>query len=94
MTRIIWSLSAQDDIFDIGDHYDKIDPSLADDIVERLERSILPLIDFPRLGSVVADRPNMRKWTVTGTPFLILYRVAPHAIEVRRVLHAASDWKR
>jgi toxin ParE1/3/4 len=94
VTRIIWSLSAQDDIFDIGDHYDTIDPSLADDIVERLERSILPLVDFPRLGSAVADRPNMRKWTVTGTPFLTLYRVAPRAIEVRRVLHATSDWKR
>jgi plasmid stabilization system protein ParE len=92
--RVIWSASAQRDILDVADYHDTIDPALADEIVLQLERAVLPLEDFPHLGMLLSNRPNVRKWTVAGTPFELLYVVTADVVEVRRVVHAASDWKR
>ncbi|MEH3045658.1 type II toxin-antitoxin system RelE/ParE family toxin [Sphingomonas adhaesiva] len=91
--RTIWSLRAQDDIFDIAEHYDRIDPHLADEIVRRLEEAVAPLQGFARLGAAVEGLGAVRKWRVPTTPYVLLYVALDDMVEIRRVVHAASDWK-
>ena len=91
--RLIWSRIAQNDVFDIADHYDAIDPELANRIVDRLRRAPMPLLAHPELGPRIDERSEARKWHVPGTPFLLLYVVADDRINVQRVVHAASDWR-
>lgn len=89
--RIVWSRDAQDDVFDILSFYDRVDPELADEMVLRIERSPLPLIEFPALGPAVSGS-DFRKWMVPGTPFILLYAIAETRIDIRRVRHVASNW--
>ncbi|GKS02996.1 type II toxin-antitoxin system RelE/ParE family toxin [Sphingomonas aquatilis] len=89
--RLIWSTQAQQELLDIADHYDEIDPDLANAIVDRVEASVSPLLDFPRLGAII-DRNGARKWRVPRTPFILLYDVTDERIEVLSVSHARSDW--
>ena len=89
--RLIWSTQAQQELLDIADRYEEIDPDLANAIVDRVEASVSPLLDFPRLGAII-DRNGARKWRVPRTPFILLYDVTDERIEVLSVSHARSDW--
>jgi plasmid stabilization system protein ParE len=92
--HLIWSADAQNDVYDILEHYDRIDPALADEMALRIESGPLPLLDFAAIGALVEGRAPLRKWSVPASPFILLYIAAQATIEVRRVVHAASDWQR
>jgi len=92
--HVIWSRPAATDLFEIADYYDRIDPDLVIEMVDRVKTAPTPLIGNPRIGPALDEEPGVRKWLVPGTPFLLLYAVRGEAIEIRRVRHAASDWRR
>jgi plasmid stabilization system protein ParE len=94
LMRVIWSRPAAADLFEIADYYDRIDPDLATEIINRVETAPGPLIDNPRIGPALDEEPGVRKWRVPGSPFLLLYAIRGETIEIRRVRHAASDWRR
>ena len=50
--RIIWSRPAAADLFEIANYYDRIDPALAIDMIDRVENAPAPLIDNPRVALV------------------------------------------
>lgn len=91
LTRVIWSFPARDDIFDILDYYDAIDPALADDIAARIDHGPTSLLSNPSIGSPVDG--GYRKWRVRGTPFLLFYVVRQAEIEIRRVRHYREHWR-
>lgn len=92
--RVIWSRPAAADLFEIANYYDRIDPALAIDMIDRVKTAPAPLIDNPRVGPALDEEPNVRKWLVPGTPFLLFYAIRGETIEIRRVRHAASDWRK
>jgi plasmid stabilization system protein ParE len=73
------------------DFYDGIDEALAVRIVTRIEAKANWLGAFPTTGAPFAT--GLRKSLVSGTPFLIIYRVRSTAVEILRVRHAAEDWR-
>jgi plasmid stabilization system protein ParE len=91
--RLIWSHIAQNDVFDIADYYDAIDPDLANTIVDRLRDAPVPLLAHPELCPKIDDQSRVCKWNVPGRPFPLLYRDGDGRIEVQRVVHVASDWR-
>ena len=93
MTTLIWSRSARDDLFAIAEHYREIDPDLPSILLVRITTAPLVLMDQPRLGAPT-HVPEVRKWLVRGTPFLLLYAVRPDRVEIRRVVHSSTDWTR
>lgn len=57
------------------------------------------LATMPRAGSPLRTRlprlAGLRRWPITGFPnHLIIYRAIEGGIEVRRLFHGASDWRR
>ncbi|MBW8911738.1 MAG: type II toxin-antitoxin system RelE/ParE family toxin [Sphingomonas sp.] len=94
LVRLIWSRPAAADLFDIADYYDRIDPRLAIEIIDRVENAPAPLLDNSRIGPVLDEEPEIRRWRIPGTPFLLLYAIRDETIEIRRVRHVASDWRR
>lgn len=92
MKELIWSVSAETDLYEIADHYAQFDPSLPDLILRRIADAPLILLDNPWIGPP-AGHYELRKWLVRKTPFLLLYRVAGESVEVVRVVHSASDWQ-
>ena len=91
--RVIWSRPATAELFDIADYYDRIDPDLALDIMTRVQGASAPLLDNPRIGAALDEVSGVRKWRITGTPFLLFYAINGDVIEVRRVRHSASNWR-
>jgi toxin ParE1/3/4 len=91
--HVIWSRPAAADLFEIADYYDTIDPDLARDMMDRVADAAMPLIDHPRIGPVLDEQPEVRKWRIPRTPFLLFYAIAGDRIEVRRVRHVREDWR-
>ena len=91
--RLRWGTGARTDLFSIAGYYDELEPGLGDRLLQRIEKAPLILCERPRMGAPVGVA-DLRKWSVRGLPFILLYRILADEVEVARVLHAASDWRR
>jgi toxin ParE1/3/4 len=91
--HVIWSRPATADLFEIADYYDAIDSDLAREMLDRVAGAAAPLIDNPRIGPVLDEQPDVRKWHVLRTPFLLFYAIAGDRIEIRRVRHVRERWR-
>lgn len=90
--EVRWALSARADLFAIADHYDGIDPDITDAMLARIGSAPAILREHPRAGEPVGR--DLRKWRVRRTAFALLYRVREGHVEIARVVHAATDWRR
>lgn len=58
---------------------------------EQIERQINMLLAHPKMG-----RPGRvtgtRELVISGTPFVVIYRLQEQSIEVLRLLHSAQQW--
>jgi toxin ParE1/3/4 len=60
-------------------------------IVERIATSVDRLATHPTLGRP-GRVPGTRELVVSGTPYLIPYRVHGKTVEILRVFHGARKW--
>ena len=82
---------AVDDLDDIAGYISQDNPEAARRTVRRLWTAVKSLAEQPEMG-----RPGRvhgtRELVVSGTPFVVPYRVVGSEIEILRVLHGARDW--
>ena len=82
---------AVDDLDDIAGYISQDNPEAARRIVRRSWTAVKSLAEQPEMG-----RPGRvhgtRELVVSGTPFVVPYRVVGSEIEILRVLHGARDW--
>ncbi len=71
------------------DFFDGIDEALAVRIVTHIKAKADWPGAFPTTGAPFAA--GLRKSLVSGTPYLIIYRIRSTAVEILRVRHAAED---
>jgi toxin ParE1/3/4 len=58
---------------------------------DAVDAAVRRLRSFPESGR--AGRvAGTRELVVSGTPFIVIYRVKPSAVVIIRVLHAARRW--
>jgi toxin ParE1/3/4 len=91
LRRLIWSSPARRDLYRIAAEASSFDPDLPLELLERVEHAPLALLEFPDMGSPTRRR-GIRKWHVGRTPFLLFYANSATEVEIRRVVHARSDW--
>jgi toxin ParE1/3/4 len=91
--QLRWAHRARRDLLKLGDYYESVEPGLGEHLLEKIEQAPLILLDQPKLGPGTG-RGRYRKWTVRGTPFVLTYRVLHSAVEIARVHHSASDWRK
>jgi toxin ParE1/3/4 len=86
-----WLDLAVDDLADIADYIARDSPDAAKRIVSRLWSAVRSLATQPEMG-----RPGRvygtRELVVTGTPFIVPYRIIKSEIHILRVLHGARNW--
>jgi toxin ParE1/3/4 len=90
--QLRWALRARLDLFEIADHYDRIDPAIGDSLLAEIETAPLFLTGHPHAGPLVFQS-GFRKWRVRRTPFILLYRVSRTSVEVARVVHHSTNWQ-
>lgn len=75
----------------IGRYIAQDSPTAAQQVVARITDAVDGLATFPTMG-----RPGRvigtRELIVTGTPYVVAYRVRENAVEVLAVIHAAQQW--
>ena len=66
-------------------------PRAADETIDRILLAVEVLERYPEIGRN-GRVPRTRELVVTGTPFVVAYRVRTEQVEILAVLHAARRW--
>lgn len=89
--KLRWTNSAVEDLESAHDYLEAENPKAAWDAVARIMSAVERLEQFSQMG-----RPGRvdgsRELVVTGTPFVVAYRVKGESIQILAVLHAARKW--
>ena len=88
-----WAVRAQADLARAETYYQPLDSAFAARIIQTATAAGDLLCEHPQLGRATRRR-GVRKWRVKGTPFILLYRIAPGEIRIIRVAHDRQDWDR
>src|SRR5437016_6283535 len=91
MAAIAWSLTAQDDLLDIGIYIARDSPVYAVRMIDRLVEAVEQLGLFPLSGRVVPEfeRADLRELIVSS--YRIVYLVQADNVTILRVVHGARD---
>jgi toxin ParE1/3/4 len=89
--KLIWQPVARAQRAAIFDYIAAESLGAACTVDERIEEQAAQLSTYPESG-----RPGRvagtRELVVTGTPYVLIYRVDPTAVHVIRLLHGAQRW--
>jgi toxin ParE1/3/4 len=89
--KIRWTAVAAEDLKSAHEYLSERSPESADALIERILSSIDLLERYPKLGR--EGRINgTRELVVTGTRFVVFYRLHSDQVEILGVLHAARKW--
>ena len=89
--RLHWLRPALADLDSIGDYLKRHDPSAAERIPARIINVAETLADQPRLGRT-SRVAGTRELVVSGTPFILVYRLDDQTVELLGVIHSARRW--
>lgn len=88
---MIWSDKALSDLAAIRDYIYRDSPGTARESVLRILRLVENLVEQPGIG-----RPGRisgtRELVISGSPYMVPYRVKENAIEILSVIHSARKW--
>jgi len=87
--EIRWSPLAAEDLERIFQRIAKDNPTAAREIVKAIYEGCAALKDFPQRGR--PGRINGRRELVF-TPYIVVYQVKEHSVEISRIYHGAQDW--
>lgn len=89
--RLIWTPRAKDDLREIGHHIADFNPVAALALARKLRLSAKVLTDHPAIG-----RPGRveetRELVVSGTNYILPYRVRDNRVEILAVFHTSRQW--
>jgi toxin ParE1/3/4 len=89
--KIRWLEDSIKDLTLLRQYIAQENPTAARLVAKKIIHSVNLLLNQPGIGR--AGRvPNSRELVVTGTPFLVPYRIKNNTIEILRVLHSAMPW--
>jgi plasmid stabilization system protein ParE len=90
--EIRWSLPAALDLERICERIERDSPEAARRVVQTIYEGCGRLPSHPYLGRASHRIAGWRELTFPRLPYIAIYRIAPHAIEISRIFHAAQDW--
>ena len=89
--KVRWTAIAADDLIAVHEYLSEHAPTRADTIVDRILDGIDVLEEYPNLGRQ-GRLDGTRELVITGTPFIVFYRLRKSQVEILGVLHAARKW--
>ena len=79
------------DLKSVHDYLEERSPEHADTLIDRILSSIDVLERYPYLGRE-GRLAGIRELVVTGTPFVVYYRLRHDQAEILSVLHGSRKW--
>jgi addiction module RelE/StbE family toxin len=90
--QLKWTHPAIADLKEGGQYIAEENPEAAMRMAERILEAVEYLVSYPNIGRE-GRLADSRELVVTGTPFLVIYRVRNRGIQILRVLHHAHRWR-
>ena len=91
MLRLEWSKPALADLGAAGEYIARERPQAAERMAGCIQEAVEYLGEQPNLG-----RPGRlsgtRELVISGTPFIVVYRVRKGVVQILRLLHHAQHW--
>jgi toxin ParE1/3/4 len=91
LTQIEWTPLATAEAVDLHSYIAEESLAAANRQLSLVLESIQGLSLFPRKGRV-GRVPGTRELVVTGTPYIVAYRLEATAIQILAILHGARRW--
>jgi len=88
--RIRWTPAAALDLQRISDYLKDHHPHYREPTIRKLYAAIRSLKESPHLGRVGREQ-GTRELVFPPLPYVAVYRVTEHSIEVLRIFHGAQD---
>lgn len=88
--RVRWLDEAVTDLQALRTYIAHDNPAAAE-VAQRIREAVRIMADYPAAGRP-GRVPHTREFIVSGTPYILPYRVRADAVEILRVLHAAQKW--
>jgi addiction module RelE/StbE family toxin len=76
---------------DIRERIASDNPAAATRVIERIRSAVRRLAASPAIGRL-GRVEGTRELVITGTPYIVPYRVKDDAVEIVTVLHCAQRW--
>ncbi len=92
--EIRWSLPAAEDLERICERIEIDSLQAACRVARTIYEGCGRLKDFPDLGRASTRMPGRRELIFAPLPYIAVYEVTEHAIEISRIFHGAQDWNR
>lgn len=89
--EVRWSPLAYKDLELIFEHIKKDNPAAAREVVRTLYDGCGALKTFPKRGRIGRIK-GRRELVFPSLPYIVVYQVKEHAVEISRIYHAAQDW--
>lgn len=86
----VWTRTAIRDLANAREYIDRNNPDAAREIALRIVDATERIIQFPEIGRTGRVK-GTRELAVSGTPYLIVYRLKKTAIHFLRVLHGRQQ---
>ncbi|MGE0669225.1 MAG: type II toxin-antitoxin system RelE/ParE family toxin [Sphingomonadales bacterium] len=82
---------AQLDLIDVGEYLQSQNPEAAGRVIRRIQAAAKALGEFPHVGRR-GRVEGTRELVVTGTLYVIPYRINGQTVEILRVYHGTMRW--
>jgi addiction module RelE/StbE family toxin len=89
--RVRWTRQASRRLEEIGDHIALDNPAAASRVVAAIWQKAETLGTYPLLGRVGRVQ-GTRELVISGTPYLVAYRVRGRQVAILAVFHGAQRW--
>jgi toxin ParE1/3/4 len=87
----VWARAAIRDLAGAREYIARVNPDAAREIALRIVDASERIIQFPEIGRT-GRMKGTRELVVSGTQYLIVYRLKKTAIHFLRVLHGRQEW--
>jgi toxin ParE1/3/4 len=89
--KIRWLRLALFDLDKLMGYIAKDNPEVATKVAEKIWETTQMLSNHPAMGKP-GRVPGTREMVVTGTSYIVPYRVVANEVQILRVLHGARKW--
>jgi toxin ParE1/3/4 len=89
--KVIWSPEARQDLRDIYLYLAAENPYAARALHERIKQGVRLLRDNPHIGRP-GRVPGTKELVISGTFYILPYRIREKRLELLRVYHTAREW--
>jgi toxin ParE1/3/4 len=90
--EVRWSMPAADDLERICERIERDNPEAARRVARTIYDGCARLKDFPQLGRASSRMPGWRELVFAPLPYIAVYQVTEHSVEISRIFHGAQSW--